>query len=54
MPKAICPLCDANIEIEQEDVFLFNQVRCPECDAMLEVIEETPLELEKVSEEGDE
>lgn len=51
MPKAICPVCDADIEIEQEDAFLFNQVRCPECDALLKVIEEKPLELAKVPEE---
>lgn len=54
MPKAFCPACDADIEIEQEDASLFNQVRCPECDALLKVIEESPLELEEVSEEGEE
>ena len=54
MPKAFCPACDADIEIEQEDASLFNQVRCPKCDALLEVIEESPLELEEVSEEGEE
>jgi len=54
MPKAFCPVCNANIEIEQEDASLFNQVRCPECDALLKVIEENPLELEEVPEEWEE
>ncbi len=54
MPKAICPICDENIKIEEAEAYLFNQVRCPKCDALLEIVEESPLELEEIPEEEDE
>lgn len=53
MPTIICPLCDARIEIEQEDAILFNQVRCPECRVLWEITGEDPLTLKWVSEEWD-
>lgn len=51
MNKTICPVCDADIKVKS--IYLFNQVRCPECNALLEVVEENPLKLEEVFEEGE-
>ena len=51
MSKTICPVCNADIKVKS--IYLFNQVRCPECNALLEVVEENPLKLEEVFEEGE-
>ena len=50
MPKALCPVCDADIRLTQDEAILYNQVSCPECGTLLEVVEESPLELEEVIE----
>jgi len=51
MRKTICPVCNANIKVES--LYLFRQFHCPECDVLLEVVEENPLKLEEVFEEGE-
>lgn len=48
MPKGICPVCDGDVRLSQEDAVLYNQVHCSKCGALLEVVEESPLELEEV------
>ncbi|MCK4392699.1 lysine biosynthesis protein LysW [Candidatus Bipolaricaulota bacterium] len=53
MPTIICPLCDARVEIEQEDAILCSQMRCPECSVLLEITGEDPLTVEWISEEWD-
>ena len=53
MPKAICPVCEADVRVSQADAVLYSQVRCPECGAVLEVVEENPRELEEVFEGWD-
>jgi lysine biosynthesis protein LysW len=52
MPKGICPVCDGDVRLSQEDAVLYNQVHCSKCGALLEVVEESPLELEEVFEGG--
>lgn len=51
MPKASCPVCDAEIDLTKGEAHIGNRVTCPDCGALLEVIEENPLELEEVYEE---
>jgi len=53
MPKAICPICDANIRVDPEEAYLYNRVRCSHCDALLEIVEEDPLELEEIPDDVD-
>jgi len=53
MPTIICPLCDARVEIEQENAILCSQMRCPECSVLLEITGEDPLMVEWISEEWD-
>ena len=50
---AICPACEAEIEIEDHDVSLEETVRCPECDEELTVTNLSPVELELVSDEDE-
>ena len=40
-----CPLCDAAIDIEEEEVDEGESVGCDECGADLKVLGKTPLEL---------
>jgi len=53
MPTIICPLCDARVEIEQEDAILRSQMRCPECSILLEITGEHPLTVKWISEQWD-
>jgi alpha-aminoadipate carrier protein LysW len=43
---AICPECDAEIEVDEFDVDRGDQLSCPECGTNLEVTSVTPLELD--------
>ena len=43
---AICPECDAEIEVDEFDVDKGDQLSCPECGSNLEVTSLTPLELD--------
>lgn len=45
MATAKCPVCGADISIEQEDIVLFKRMRCPKCNAHLEIIDDSPLRL---------
>jgi alpha-aminoadipate/glutamate carrier protein LysW len=40
-----CPVCDAEIDIEEEEVDEGESVGCDECGADLKVLGKTPLEL---------
>ncbi|MBC7221372.1 lysine biosynthesis protein LysW [Candidatus Bipolaricaulota bacterium] len=50
MPRATCPVCDAELRLSQAEVVFGRRLTCPECGAVLEVVEEDPLELEEVFE----
>ncbi len=51
---AICPACEAEIEVDEFDVDKGDEVSCPECGEALEVTNLSPIELEIVSEDEDE
>jgi alpha-aminoadipate carrier protein LysW len=52
-----CPVCDADIDIDEEEVDEGESVGCDECGAGLKVLGKTPLELspaDEVEEDEDE
>lgn len=49
-----CPDCDAQIDIEADDVDEGDLVSCDECGAELRVVSTEPLELESADEDEDE
>ena len=51
---AICPECDAEIEVDEFDVDKGDELSCPECGSNLEVTGLSPLELERAPDEEDE
>jgi lysine biosynthesis protein LysW len=51
--KILCPVCDAALDLDKDEVSLFNRLRCEECEALLEVVDEDPVRLEWVEEEDE-
>ena len=52
-----CPVCDGQIDVDEEDVDEGDSLSCDECGADLKVVSTDPLELEsadEVEEEEDE
>lgn len=49
-----CPECEANLDVDQEEVDEGDIVSCPECGTDFEVVTTNPLELKRVEEEEDE
>ena len=50
---AICPECDAEIEVDEYDVDKGDLLSCPECGSNLEVTGLTPIELDVASDDED-
>lgn len=50
----LCPECENDLDIEEDEVDEGEIVSCPECGTDFEVITTNPLELNRVSEEKDE
>jgi alpha-aminoadipate/glutamate carrier protein LysW len=50
---AMCPECEADIEVDEFDVDKGDLISCPECGSHLEVTSVTPVELD-VAPEADE
>ncbi|HWY71782.1 MAG TPA: hypothetical protein VNX88_24155 [Terriglobales bacterium] len=50
----LCPECETDLDIEEDDVEEGDVVSCAECGSDFEVITANPLELKKVDEEDDE
>jgi lysine biosynthesis protein LysW len=48
MPRANCPVCEAELRLSKAEAVFGRRITCPECGAVLEVVEEDPLELEEV------
>ena len=48
MPRANCPVCEAELRLSQTEAVFGRRITCPECGSVLEVVEEDPLELEEV------
>lgn len=47
----LCPECDTDLDVEEEEVDEGEVISCPECGTDFEVVTTSPLEL-KVVEEG--
>ena len=50
----ICPECESDLDIEEDEVDEGEVVSCPECGSDFEVVAIDPLELSKVDEKDDE
>ena len=50
----ICPECESDLDIEEDEVDEGEVVSCPECGTDFEVVAVDPLELSRVEEEDDE
>ncbi len=50
----MCPVCDSEIDVEEDDVDEGDALSCDECGAALKVIGTHPLEIESSEEEDDE
>jgi len=46
-----CPVCEGNIDVDEEDVDEGDTISCDECGAALKVVGTEPLELESAEEE---
>ena len=51
---ALCPECETDLDIEEDQVDEGEIVSCPECGTDFEVVTTDPLELTKVEEEEEE
>jgi len=45
-PMAVCPECEADVEIDEYDVDKGEVISCPECGIELEVVGLAPLQLD--------
>jgi alpha-aminoadipate/glutamate carrier protein LysW len=50
----LCPECETNLDIEEDDVDEGEVVSCPECGTDFEVITVNPIELKAVEEDYEE
>jgi alpha-aminoadipate carrier protein LysW len=50
----LCPECDSDLDIEEDELDEGEIVSCSECGSDFEVVTTEPLELTKVSEDEDE
>ena len=48
-----CPECEADLDIDQDEVDEGEIVSCPECGTDFEVVTTNPLELNRLAEEED-
>ena len=46
----LCPECETNLDVEEDDVDEGEVISCPECGTDFEVITTSPLELKAVEE----
>ena len=49
-----CPECEADIDLEDDDIEEGRRLDCPDCGAALEVVSTNPLELNAVPDEEEE
>lgn len=50
----LCPECETDLDVEEDDVDEGEIISCPECGTDFEVVTTNPLELNRVDEEDDE
>jgi len=46
----LCPECETNLDVEEEEVDEGEVISCPECGTAFEVVTTSPLELKAVEE----
>ncbi len=51
---AVCPECEATIDMTRDEIEEGATVDCPECGAELEVVNTNPVELDVVSDDEEE
>jgi alpha-aminoadipate carrier protein LysW len=49
-PMVLCPECENDLDVEEEDVDEGEVISCPECGTDFEVVTTSPLELKAVEE----
>jgi alpha-aminoadipate carrier protein LysW len=49
----ICPVCDAEIDVEEDELEEADTLSCDECGADLHVVSVDPLDLEPVEDDDD-
>ncbi|HEU5450901.1 MAG TPA: hypothetical protein VFU76_02895 [Terriglobales bacterium] len=49
-----CPECEADLDVDQDEVDEGEIVSCPECGTDFEVVTTNPLELNRIAEDEDE
>jgi len=52
-PMAVCPECEADVEIDEYDVDKGEIISCPECGVELEVVGLAPLQLDVAPQDGE-
>jgi alpha-aminoadipate/glutamate carrier protein LysW len=50
----LCPECETDLDIEEDEVDEGEVISCPECGTDFEVVTTNPLELNRIGEEDDE
>lgn len=50
----ICPECESDLDIEEDDVEEGDVIECPECGTEFEIVSTGPLEMTKVDGDDDE
>ena len=50
---ALCPECDAELDVDEFDADKGDVISCPECGSNLHIVGLSPLEVEVVSDEDD-
>jgi alpha-aminoadipate carrier protein LysW len=53
MMAAMCPECDSDIDLDENDVDIGDELSCSECGALLRVAVDSPLELELADDDED-
>jgi alpha-aminoadipate carrier protein LysW len=53
-PVVRCPECDAEVDVDEDEVEEGEILICPECDVELEVLQVHPVHLNVISDEDDE
>ncbi len=51
---AVCPECEAAVDVDEENIEEGQTLDCPECGAELEVVNTNPVELDVISNEEEE
>ncbi len=52
--SAYCPECDAEIDIDSDDVEIGDELSCSDCGSLLRVSSDSPLELDFADDDDDE